>query len=103
MPSIRPQARSLLVLALASSIPAADAAPDPAVAEHVFAEARRLCEAEAGALWGRSLCGPVMLVDPADAGVVASHADAGGVLVRLGAVYTGTLPADAVMSNTAME
>lgn len=103
MPSIRPQARSLLVLALASSIPAADAAPDPAVAEHVFAEARRLCEAEADALWGRSLCGPVMLVDPADAGVVASHADAGGVLVRLGAVYTGTLPADAVMSNTAME
>src|SRR5690606_11283894 len=62
---------------------------------------RRLCEAEAGALWGRSLCGPVMLVDPADAGVVASHADAGGVLVRLGAVYTGTLPADSVLSHTA--
>lgn len=101
MPS--PRLLLLPVLLLATLAPMARAAPDPESAAWVFGEARRLCEADGGALWGRSLCGPMMIVDPVDRGIVASQADAGGVLVAAGAVYTGTLPRDAMLANTATE
>ena len=101
MPS--PRLLLLPALLLATLAPVARAAPDPESAAWVFGEARRLCEADGGALWGRSLCGPMMIVDPADRGIVASEADAGGVLVAAGAVYTGTLPRDAMLANTATE
>ena len=91
---------TLVALALAGPAPAA---PDPAAAREVIAQAQALCERDGGALWGVSLCGPLMIVDPADRAVVANQADAKGALVAREGAYVGTLPADAMLANTAME
>ena len=81
----------------------ARAAPDQATAQYVFNEARTLCERDDGALWGQSLCGPIMIVDPSDRAVIANQADPGGVLVAKDGVFTGTLPPTAMLANTRVE
>jgi hypothetical protein len=43
-----------------------------------FAEAAALCAADHGLTWDRTLCGPMMVVDPASRAVVANQADAEG-------------------------
>lgn len=91
------------LLAAVLSFPAARAAPDPGLADGVFAEADAICRRDGGAMWGVSLCGPVLLVDHTDRRVVANAADAGGVLVRDGTRYTGVLPADVIIANTPTE
>ena len=92
----------VLGLALAAGPPAL-AAPDPAAAAAIFAEARSICDRDAGHLWGRTLCGPILLVDPNDRAIVASHADAGGAVKADGPVFTGTLPASEILANTPIE
>ncbi|WP_350259231.1 hypothetical protein [Stenotrophomonas riyadhensis] len=72
-------------------------------ASRIFREARALCQADGGQLWGQSLCGPMMLVDPGSRQVIASHADAQGALKARGNVFAGQLPADAIVANTAVD
>ncbi|MEO8367196.1 MAG: hypothetical protein ABI538_13430 [Pseudoxanthomonas sp.] len=79
------------------------AAVDPDGAAMVFTEAKALCEHDGGALWGRSLCGPVLLVDPADRSVIANQADAEGALSAHGGWFTGVLPASVTVANTPTE
>ena len=93
----------VLAAVVALSATSSPAAPDPATARAVFDEARRLCERDDGTLWGRSLCGPMMIVDPADRRIVASHADPGGVLAAEDGLWTGRLPAAALVANTRAE
>jgi len=95
-------APAMLMLACAAVL-AGDAPPPipPDAARAVFAEADALCRADNGRLWGASLCAPLMLVDPATRAVVASQADAGGVLQASDGVFTGQLPADVNAANTA--
>lgn len=75
----------------------------PARADAVFREARHLCRADDGHLWGMDLCAPMMLVDPSTGELVASQADAGGKLTRTGDVYVGHLPAGFAPANTSVE
>ncbi len=44
---------------------AADGQLNVAAAQGAFATAHRLCHADAGHLWGVSLCGRIMVADPA--------------------------------------
>lgn len=93
-------------LLLASSVIASAQTPQPIPIEKAqtyFAEARSLCQADHGQLWGTSLCGPIMFVDPKGRSIVASDADARGVLKAEGGVFVGSLPADQTMANTAVE
>jgi len=66
-----------------------------------FAEARRLCEADGGRLWGTPLWGDVMLVDPATRVFVATRHDSLGIGREDQGVFTGTLPRDQNVANTA--
>lgn len=66
-------------------------------------EAEATCRADGGALWGRSLCGPVLLVDPATRNVWASRADEANHLKRDGEIFTGKLPNEVNIANTATE
>jgi len=79
--------------------------PPPAIdlerAKAYFAEARRLAEADGGKLWGKSLAGPVLFVDPRTRFAVANQADAEGTLKGLNGVFTATLPAKVPLANTA--
>ena len=69
-------------------------------AERVFAEARLAAEEDGGRLWGRTLAGPIIVVDPKTRFAVANQRDAEGVLTPSGAVFTGTLPTSVVIANT---
>lgn len=89
----------LLAGLLASS---AQAAVDPIGATKVFAEARTICTRDGGALWGKSLCGPMLLVDPTDRSLAANQADAGGAFEHSGPVFTGTLGPAVVLANTSV-
>ncbi len=54
-------------------------------------------------LWGRDLYGSVLLVDPNTRRVWANRPDTEGALTDRGDVYTGQLPPDIPIANTAME
>ena len=82
-----------------AAIPAL-AAPDRSEAEQVFAVAKTICDRDRGAFWGRSLCGPMLLVDPKDRAVIANVADTGGVLKRSGEIFVGTLPDEVIVADT---
>ena len=76
---------------------------DPAGAAQVLGEAKAICTRDAGAFWGRSLCGPMLLVDPVDRNVIANRSDGHGVLKPSGTTFTGTLPASVILANTSIE
>ncbi|MHC1652146.1 hypothetical protein ACODUL_02450 [Stenotrophomonas maltophilia] len=92
-----------LMLCLSRTAAAAETAIPEAAARAVFAEADTLCHSDAGALWGASLCGPIMLVDASSRELAASHPDARGALVARDGVFVGQLPADAMIANTAVD
>ncbi|MDB4910163.1 MAG: hypothetical protein JWO39_986 [Gemmatimonadetes bacterium] len=72
-------------------------------AKAAFAQAHALCSADHGTLWGVSLCGPIMLVDARSRSIVASEADGKGVLAAKDGAYTGVMPSDQNIANTAVE
>jgi hypothetical protein len=105
--------RTLSLLAAAgialSPVPARPDAPPPPktaidmdLARAHFAQAKRLSDADGRALWGRPLYGPILLVDPATAAVVANEPDREGKLVAQGGAYAGTLPESVPIANTAV-
>jgi hypothetical protein len=87
----------------AATVAPARAAPDPAAAAALFEQAQARCDADGGALWGRPLCGPILLVDPLDRALIANQADAGGAPAPRDGVFVGTLPAGAMLANTRVE
>lgn len=98
--------RYALMCLLPCVIGRADAVDTPmadAAAHAVFSEADALCRADDGALWGASLCGPMMLVDAASRELKASQQDAQGALSARGAIFVGHLPPDALVANTAVD
>src|SRR4026209_665979 len=54
---------ALFLVALLGAATAAEAQVQPELARHYFEEATKLCERDAGRLWGGVLCGPPVVVD----------------------------------------
>jgi hypothetical protein len=97
-------ARALLLSTLPLAASAQTPQPIPIeTAQAYFSEAQSLCQADHGQLWGVSLCGPIMFVDPQSRSIVASQADAKGLLKAEGGVFVGLLPTDQNIANTAVE
>lgn len=82
--------------------PAAAHAAAPGAAE-VVREFDALCRADGGRLWGESLCGPLMLVDPKTRAATANQAGAGGAFKPEGGLFVATLPREVNVANTAAE
>ena len=57
--------KALFLLVLLGGATAADAQVQPQLAQQYFEEATKLCERDAGRLWGVSLCGPMVIFDQA--------------------------------------
>src|SRR5262249_36289697 len=76
---------------------------DPALAAQYFREAREVCTRDGGRLWGVSLCGPMLFADPGTRAVAANQPDKEGRLRPQGEVFTGALPPEVVIANTATE
>ncbi len=94
----------ILAAAIAAfALPTSARELDRTAAAAALAEAQALCEADAGRLWGASLCGPLLIADPRTRAVIANQAGAEGGLTASDGVFTGVLPADINIANTAVE
>lgn len=71
------------------------------LAKKCFSQARLLARIDGGKLWGKSLAGPKLFVDPRSRFAVANQADEQGKLRPVDGAFVGTLPADVPLSNTA--
>ena len=92
-----------LALAFAYAVNAiADPTP-PSREAMASAELQDICAADHAHLWGASLCGPLIVVEPETRAVWASQADAEGVLVRGDGGWIGRLPAGVTVANTSVE
>ncbi len=85
----------------AASSPTGSPVIPAAAAAEAFHEAHELCAAEGGRLWGQSLCGPMLFVDPASRQAVLNGPSPGAVAD--GAIFRLTLPVDMGTANTAVE
>jgi hypothetical protein len=65
-------------------------------------ELREICADDRGRLWGVSLCGPLLVANPATRAVWASQPDDAGLLRPSGAGWVGTLPAGVSIANSAV-
>ncbi len=73
---------------------------DANLAGQYFQEARAICNMDAGRLWGVSLYGPMLLVDPGSRAIVANQQDQNGLLREQDGAFVGRLPADETIANT---
>jgi hypothetical protein len=69
---------ALFLLLVVGAVTDAEAQVDPQLARRYFDEATRLCERDAGRLWGVSLCGPLVIFDPATGSRATSHPEPPG-------------------------
>jgi hypothetical protein len=60
----RSHLNALFLFLLLSTAAAAEGQVQPELAKRYFEEATKLCERDAGKLWGVSLCGPMLIFDP---------------------------------------
>ncbi len=68
----------LCLFVLLGAAAAAEAQVQPELARRYFEEATRLCERDAGRLWGVSLCGPMVIFDQATGTRAASQPEPAG-------------------------
>src|SRR4051812_5502740 len=68
----------LFLLMLLGAATTVEAQVQPEVAKRYFEEATKLCERDAGRLWGVSLCGPMVIVDQATATRATSQPEPDG-------------------------
>src|SRR5216117_2605514 len=81
----------LFLLVLLGAAPAADGQVQPQLAQRYFEEATKLCERDAGRLWGVSLCGPMVIVDQATGTRATSLPEPDGPPPRLQGLVDGPL------------
>lgn len=101
MPS-KPGRFALAAAVTALSSPLA-AQIDAAEGAGAFAEFGQLCAADGGELWGVSLCGPLLLVEPRSRTAAANLPDPGGAFVASDGLYVGVLPEGLGIANTAID
>jgi hypothetical protein len=90
----------IAIASLLSAVSAHGQQLDTAIALSALRDAKATCEADAGRLWGRSLCGPIALVDRQTRLVIANDTVAGTHFIRVGDAYITTLPANQYIANT---
>jgi hypothetical protein len=79
------------------------AASNAGVAASALGEFARVCDADGRLLWGKPLCGPLVLVDPSTRAAVANRPDPDGKFRREGPIFNGTFPEQFTPSNTAIK
>jgi hypothetical protein len=79
----------LFLLGLLGAATAAEAQVQPQLAQRWFEEATKLCERDAGRLWGVSLCGPMVIFDPATGTRATSQPEPEGPLPRFPGMADG--------------
>jgi hypothetical protein len=94
----------LLSLILIISPPSLFSQPiDIRTASDYLRQVQQIVRTDAGHFWGISMEGPILLVEPQSRTILANSSDAGGFLSRNGTVYTGILPDNIPIANTAVD
>jgi hypothetical protein len=78
----RSHLNALVLLVLLGAAAPSDAQVQPQLARRYFDEATKLCERDAGALWGVLLCGPMVIFDQATGTRATSQPEPEGPLPR---------------------
>jgi hypothetical protein len=76
---------------------------DTKLAARYFQQLKQTSDRDGGKLWGRSLYGPIMFVDPRSNNIVANQADLEHKLAAQDGVFVGTLPREINPANTAFD
>src|SRR5579872_1590813 len=80
----------------------AEIAPEATPSIKALNEWTQVCQADGTLLWRKSLCGPVILVDPSTRSAIAYGLDPEGKFQKHGDVYIGVLPGQFTPSNTSI-
>lgn len=72
-------------------------------AEIAFAELHKVLRKEAGKMWNYPLDGPLMMVDRDTREIISNEKDSAGYLEAKGNIFTGFLPEEVIIANTAFE
>ncbi|MBA3544811.1 MAG: hypothetical protein H0T83_10295 [Chthoniobacterales bacterium] len=94
---------ALLVLALSVSARVGESSISAREALQYFKEVDAISRADGGRLWGVSLNGPLLLVDPETRIAYANQPDQQGRLQRAGEVLRGEIPTEINLANTAFD
>ncbi len=69
---------------------------------HALNQWSSICETDGLLLWGKSLCGPMVVTDPSTLSAIANRPDPDGKFERQENVYTGVLPEQFILANTSI-
>ncbi len=94
---------ALCLLMAAPVVAAAQTSGDSAAALTGVREFATACRRDAGRLWGRSLCGPLITVDGQTGLAVATEPPPEGTFTRQGSLWIGRVPEGMQVANTAFE
>ena len=94
--------RMLLLILPAATAAAAQIPARAHLAIHALSEFGQVCESGGMLLWHHSLCGPMILVDPATRSAVANRPDPDHKFQERGGVFLGTFPEQFTPSNTSI-
>ena len=87
--AIRSHLNTLFLVVLLGAATATEAQVQPEIAKRYFEEATKLCERDAGRLWGVSLCGPMVIADPATGTRATSQPEPAGPAPRFSSFADG--------------
>jgi hypothetical protein len=91
-------------VALAAAVHSAGAqAPDTAAAVSAIHDFAAACGRDHGALWGRTLCGPMLIADRETGFAVASERPPAGTFEARDGVFLGRIPEGMGLANTAFD
>jgi hypothetical protein len=94
--------RGIVGVLFAGLVLARGASPTADVAK-ALREADAICHSDNGALWGVSLCGPLLLVDPTSRSVFANQPGRETKLKPERDMFVGKLPDEINIANTALD
>ncbi|MBV9267905.1 MAG: hypothetical protein JO061_17185 [Acidobacteriaceae bacterium] len=92
----------LLMFVMCASAVAAEIPPDAALAIKGWNEWARVCQPDGMLLWGQSLCGPLLWVNPSTRFAIATAPDPEGRFQKYADVYIGAFPEGFTPSNTSI-
>jgi hypothetical protein len=71
--------------------------------ENIFKDLKKYLTKENGKLWNHQLYGSLLLVNQDNRTIIANEKDKTGILTKNGEVYTGILPNEIIIANTAFD
>lgn len=93
----------LIVLVFVTRSAAQSSTIDTKLAAQYFRQLEQSSDRDGSKMWGLSLYGPIMFVDPRSGNVVANQADLEHKLVPQDGVFVGKLPNEISPANTAID